>query len=166
MFNNKNKKIAIFSIGISASGKTFWAKDYIKTVNPRFFIVSRDDIRASLCLNKVLDWSKWDWKKEKEVTVIQNSLIENLHMNETCDGIIIADTNLSIHAIKLAKNCKEIGYEVQYKEFDISIKEAIDRDAKRGILCVGESVIRQQHQKWTEYKTQDFFAKSGFEAYK
>jgi len=164
MSEQHRQKTAIFCIGISGSGKTTWAKQFILD-NPRYVIISRDDIRASMCKGGILDWSSWNWKWEKDVTKTQLALSECYSFNQDLDGIIIADTNLSRKALALALKCKSLGYQIQYKEFDLSLEECIVRDSFRGKLCVGESVIRQQYSGWLEYKSKDWFMESGYSVF-
>lgn len=147
---------AIMCIGVSASGKTTWAKDFVSK-NPNWVIICRDDIRTALMGGK-LDWSKWNWKREDEVTKAQENMILEAKKNK--QSVIIADTNLPVvkngkvafsNGDKLANKLALFGFKVSWKEFDISLDEAIERDKNRP-SAVGESVIRNQYEKWLAYK--------------
>jgi len=147
---------AILTIGVSASGKTTWANSFVKE-NPDWVIICRDDIRTTLMGGK-LDWSKWNWKREDEVTKIQEQMILDAKKNKK--NVIIADTNLPVvkngkiafsNGDKLANKLGLFGFEVSWKEFDISLDEAIKRDQNRA-ASVGEAVIRSQYEKWLAYK--------------
>ena len=147
---------AIFTIGVSASGKTTWAKSLVES-NPDWVIICRDDIRTMLMGGK-LDWSKWDWRREDEVSRIQWNWI--LDAKAHCLNVIIADTNLPSvkngkvvfsHAEKLAEKMQRFGFQISWKEFDVTLEEAIERDKKRE-GSVGEDVIRRQYKSWMAYK--------------
>ena len=70
-------------------------------------------------------------------------------VSQTNKNIVISDTNLNTkYRNILIENLKELGYDVEIKEFDISWKEACRRDSLRkngvgadlglNILCVGD----------------------------
>lgn len=138
---------AIVTVGVSASGKTTWAKS-----QKGFQIVSRDDIRAELQdrAGRPVDWAKWSFKREDEVTAIQEERIKAAaHAKQ---NIIIADTNLSERTRKsVVALLERLGYDVEMKEFDVDITVAWKRDAARE-GGVGHQVIYEQYQKWLEYK--------------
>lgn len=147
---------AILTIGVSASGKSTWARDFVSK-NPGWVIVCRDDVRTEMLGGK-LDWSRWNWRREDEVTRTCERLILEAKKNRL--NLIIADTNLpsvkngvvNNHLrVKLVNKLEMLGYNVTLKEFDISLDEAIKRDYNRD-CSVGESVIRQQYEKWLAYK--------------
>lgn len=152
-------KKAILTIGVSASGKTNWAEKWVESQNnitsesdpdmfPRWVNINRDDIRFSLL--GVRDWSKWNWKREKDVTAIQEGLIEKA-VEDGCN-IVISDTNLTEKYRESRINQLEsLGYEVELKEFDVSFEEACKRDALRS-NGVGYSVIAKQLEQWEQYK--------------
>lgn len=138
---------AYVTVGVSASGKTTWAKTQTK-----FQTISRDDIRAKLQdrEGRSVDWSKWSFRREDEVSKIQEDQIKTAAHNKI--DIIIADTNLSArtrdHVINLLSR---VGYDVEIKEFDVDLTVAWKRDAGRE-GGVGHQVIYEQYQKWLEYK--------------
>lgn len=136
---------AIVTIGVSASGKTTWAES-----QKGFHIVSRDNIRR-----EILDdegkisfsenlWSKWNFKREKEVTQIYWDKIESLSNNGR--DVILADTNLNpSRREEMKRRLESLGYEVEFKQFDIDYETAVKRDLNRRD-SVGASVI------WKQYK--------------
>lgn len=137
---------AIITIGVSASGKTTWAKQFVSE-NMDWVIVCRDDIRTEL-MGGVLAWEKWDWKREKEVTRIQQARF--LEAKIAKKNLIVADTNLT-KVESLESYLTNLGFEVQRKEFPVSLAEAIRRDSLRQ-ASVSAKVIEMQFQKWMEYK--------------
>lgn len=142
---------AIITVGISASGKTTWAKEQTD-----YRIVCRDDIRRSILEQRFGRplavgelWGKWKWRDEDQVTAMVQELISSY----AADGqnIIIADTNLVPKYRTLTANrLTELGYEVEIKTFPITFEEAVKRDNARPD-GVGHSVIMKQ---WMQFNAE------------
>lgn len=136
---------AVITVGISASGKTTWAKEQ-DAVD-----INRDWIR----FNVVCPGSSWkDYKftnaREKEVTKIQREMLQQAFYDDR--DVIISDTNLNPNTMDMWKQLlKDFEYEVEIKEFPITLEEAYKRDSLRA-NGVGQNVIYSQYQKWLEYK--------------
>lgn len=159
------KKI-IFTIGISASGKTTWAYEQFDRAAPgTMAIVCRDDIRHSIAEFRCQDkgytrkkattnlWKVWNWKWEKDVTEQWWDMFDHFAKDEKCQTIICADTNLNRGRLDMMKQEITKSYGItDFEEimFDISIEEAWKRDAARPD-GVGHDVIMKQ---WLQY--QDF----------
>jgi len=138
---------AVVTIGISASGKSTFAREWAKKNNA--VITNRDDLRFSLTGAK--DWSEYKFNKhtEKLITSIQHDTI-NLAAVAKKD-IIVADTNLNkTYRDKLIELLTTLGYEVEIKTFPITLEEAWKRDSLRA-NGVGHHVIYRQYQQWLEY---------------
>jgi predicted kinase len=152
---------AIITIGISCSGKTTWANEY-SILNPTYYVISRDDIRRKIQQengivvgNSGVNWSKWKWSDEKLVTEEFWKIIDNIVTLRDDffiePNIIIADTNLNSHYRKLLiEKLFDVGFNVEIKEFDVSIEDAWKRDAVRE-NGVGHSVIAKQYNQWLDY---------------
>ena len=138
----------IITVGISASGKTTWAKNsnISNCIN-----INRDDIRFNI-VAPGSDWStykKHNKSNESKVTQIELAIAKNAVSNKS--NIIISNTNLSKKTRAFWHEfAKEHHYEFEIKEFDIDVEEAIKRDRLRP-NSVGEQVIRGQYTKWLEY---------------
>ena len=142
---------AIITVGISASGKSTWATEKMIESGSRWFITCRDDLRWTV--SGVIGWKdyKFNKKTEKEVTELQEAQIKFLATDK--HDIIIADTNLNPKTRnRLIDLCTSLGYEVEIKEFPITLEEAWKRDQFRGVFSVGRDVIYKQWQQWLEYK--------------
>ena len=159
--------LAIITIGISASGKSTFAKEWVKEDPNGRVEINRDTIRKDLFENdkgvpngKTFEWANWHWKREKEVTSVAEQLIA--HHGFVGRDIIISDTNLNADRNMILKGKLEaIGYEVEFKEFPISIEEAWARDAKRE-NGVGHSVIAKQYEQYmTAYSIARYTPKKG-----
>lgn len=136
---------AILTVGVSASGKTTWAEQFVKE-NDGWVNINRDDIRFAILGER--DWSKWNWKNEKRVTGVQEQLIFDAVMEEK--DIIISDTNLNKKfREQMIQKLEEKGYNVTLKMFPVSFEEAVKRDTQRA-NGVGYSVIAKQYEQWEE----------------
>lgn len=139
---------AIVTIGVSGSGKSTWAENEVDGV-----VINRDDTRWKI--TGKLGWNgdrayKFHSAVEDQVT------LENYKQMEFCASqgldIIIADTNLNPKTRnKLIRQCEELGYEVEIKEFPISYQEALRRNKEREIFAVDEAVIYKQWEQWCKY---------------
>lgn len=136
---------AVITVGISASGKTYWTSQQ-KAVD-----VNRDWIRFNV-ISPGSDWStyKFNKSKENEVTKIQEQMVMDAHGKG--QDVIISDTNINpTTRNKWTVLLTELGYEVEIKEFPITLEQAYKRDSLR-TNGVGQNVIYSQYQKWLEYK--------------
>jgi predicted kinase len=146
---------ATICVGISASGKTFWAEQEQKR-NPYIDVVCRDYVREEMIQanfpaeqytgRQGVQWDLWNWKDEPLVT-------------EQCDlkiakaadfglDLIIADTNLDkVRRDALIDKLTGLGYQVDIKLFPISLEEAFKRDARRP-NGVGMKVIAEQYERF------------------
>lgn len=125
--------------GIPASGKSTFAKQWVEESSKTRIIVNRDSIRRGLGVY-------WIPSREELVSDIEYSIV-NCGMEHDYD-ICLDSTNLNPNYLNqwliLADN---YGYEVEYKNFDISLKEALERDKNRE-FPVGEKVINQFYNKY------------------
>lgn len=129
----------IITVGIPASGKTYWSNAYVKD-HPDTVISCRDDIRA------VHDLPYGKPEVERYITTLQR-----VQINEALlDGhdVIVADTNLvNRFRQELITFSHRLGADVQTKLFPIELDEAIRRDAQR-TAPVGEAVVRRFYTLW------------------
>lgn len=143
---------AILTIGIPASGKTTWAKEYTQK-NPNTININRDDIRAHLFKDPKTGKFSWDTykftrAKEQKVSETQEYLIQEARENQK--DIIISDTNINKKfREKLKEKLTNMGFDVQEKLFRISFEEALKRDNKRE-NGVGYSVIMRMLENFNE----------------
>lgn len=136
---------ATITIGISASGKTTWAKK--EAIQTGAFNLNRDDLRFSLTGHD--DWSTYKFTKvvENAITDIQFEAAKIAFAAGR--DVILSDTNLNPHTRKdWVRKFNTIGFDVEIKVFDIPVEEAIRRDSLRP-KSVGEDVIRSQYEKFT-----------------
>ena len=135
----------IFTRGMPASGKSTWAKQFVKD-NQDYKRINRDSIRHMLSNYTFDDKNETLVTKIERETIFQliqegyNLVIDNMNLNDKnyddlCDFIIsvVGDSNL-------------VDFEV--KEFPISLTEAIERDKNRPD-SLGESVLKKV---WRTYE--------------
>lgn len=140
---------AVITVGVSASGKTTWARQRAKETGA--LITNRDDIRFSL--TGACGWHEYRFNRRVEaiITGVQWRILESNAATIRRD-IIIADTNL--HAGRrqgLIQRCEALGYKVVVMPFPIALDHAIRRDSMRGLMRVGAAVIEQQFKQYTEF---------------
>lgn len=127
-------------IGLPASGKSTFCKEFIH-FNPEYRRVNKDSIR------EMLNFSDWSPLNEKLVQHVRDCIIhEIIRMGFS---VIIDDTNLQVIHHKTFNEIAELyGIEIEYKYFDVSVRDCIERDSRReGKARVGESVI---HRLWND----------------
>ncbi len=139
--------LAYITVGISASGKSTFAKYLVDTCG--FTEVNRDWIRFNV-VQPGANWSNYKWKNEKEVTRIHGQMI----MDAFGSGkdIVVSDTNLNAdRRNQLVQHLTDLGYKVKLEVFDIKREEATKRDNLRA-NGVGESVIYKQNLQMLDFK--------------
>ena len=135
----KSLKILIL-IGIPASGKSTWSKEYALR-NADYVRVNRDDFRhmlknASLCENKIEDMIT-----ELVEKTIESSLSKRLN-------VIVDNTNLKGKYLDAIIERFKYQADIDFRLFDISPAKAIERDKERENK-VGEGVIKKM---FNDYK--------------
>lgn len=148
---------AIICVGISASGKSTFAKEL---VNEGWLDVNRDDIRFNCFCDGVRDWDLYKFTKDKEnrVTQVQESMVDAAHM--VGQNVIISDTNINDKTRNFWINrLTGLGYNVEVKYFDIDLIEALQRDAKRH-NGVGYKVITDQYRRYMKLRHGDNYHKN------
>lgn len=138
---------AFITVGISASGKSTWAREYAQKHGA--IITNRDDIRFSLA--GATNWSEYKFNNtiENMVTCIQQETVEwaAAYGRE----VIVADTNLKpVHRNAWVNKLDRMGYEVEEVLFVVSLAEAIRRDAARP-NSVGRDVLYKQWGQWNDF---------------
>jgi len=133
-------KKAILTKGLIASGKSSWAKQFVKD-NKDYMRLSRDDFRH------MLDSYSYSDETEAVVTRMMNACLADLIDRDK--NIIIDEQHLNEKFLN-ARIAQLEGrrYEVEVKEFPITLGEAIERDSKRE-FSIGAGVIKKT---WRMYE--------------
>lgn len=145
----------IICVGISGSGKSTWSTNYIRE-NPNTLRINRDDIR------KTLVGSLDGYYQRKDLNRIEchiNGLEEDFFNSiiGLDKSIIIDNTNLKQSYlnrwIQLSQNTN---YHIEYKLFDISLEEAVERviirDVPEGKSNFDISYITKQIEQYKSIK--------------
>ena len=125
--------------GIPASGKSTWAKQWVEEDPKTRVIVNRDSIRRGLGVY-------WVPSRETLVSSIEeHSVYEALDMGY---NVCLDATNLNLKFLeKWVEIAELLNVPIEYKKFDISLEEALERDKNRE-FPVGEKVINQFYNKY------------------
>lgn len=128
--------------GCPCSGKTTWAKEYLKDHEAVY--INRDSIRCEL------NGGKYTLKKEDEVTAIESyRVIEGLDKGS---DVIVDATNLNPKTIKKWQRLADLkGAEIDFKEFYVPIEEAMKRSKARkavGGLYISKQVMTGFYKKY------------------
>ena len=126
-------------VGIPASGKSTFAKQWVEEDPKTRVIVNRDSIRRGLGVY---------WVPSREGLV---SDIEYCYVKSAMDwnyDVCIDATNLNPNYLSQWVNLAiDEKYTIEYKKFDISLEEALERDKNRE-FSVGEKVIVGFYNKY------------------
>lgn len=136
MMKKNNLKITIL-IGVPASGKSTWSKDYIRN-NADTVRVNRDDFRLMLKSAQMTEP-----KIEDMITTLVDATITQSLLRKC--NVLVDATNLKVGYIKSFVEKFKYSADIDYRVFDISIEKALERDAKRE-ATVGEAVIKKMYK--------------------
>lgn len=134
----KNLKITIL-IGIPASGKSTWSKDYIRN-NADTVRVNRDDFRLMLKSAQMTEP-----KIEDMITTLVDATITQSLLRKC--NVLVDATNLKVGYIKSFIEKFKYSADIDYRVFDISLEKALERDTKRE-ATVGEAVIKKLYKDY------------------
>lgn len=127
--------------GIPASGKSTWARQWVEKDPSNRIVVNRDSIRRMLGIY-------WVPSREDLVTDIEDFSVECALLKKY--DVCIDATNLNKKSInrwiKVAEDCNS---EIEFKKFDISLEDALERDKNRG-FPVGEKVIKDFYNRYEQ----------------
>lgn len=137
----------ILAIGIPASGKSTWSKEFVRR-NNEYVRVCRDDYRLMLSQSQMLDP-----KGERLVTQLVETAISNAINFKF--NVIVDQTNVNIKYLnEMVDFCQNLA-DVEFKIFDVPVDLAIERDAKREAK-VGEEVIRKMYKNYLNLYDSNF----------
>lgn len=135
---------AVITVGISASGKT----TYAKSLDNGWVNINRDDLRFAI--TGANGWGEYKFNKsvEEMVTNLQVQMVKQAR--DAGKNIVISDTNLNFKTrTGWGDRLKHLGYKVEVKHFTVKLEEAWKRDTMRA-FGVGREVIYNQWLKYNE----------------
>lgn len=134
------KKVIILK-GLPASGKSTWAKNFVKN-NKGYARVNKDDLRK-MAHNEI--WSKTN---ERVIVEMRNAIVN--HLLSINVNIIVDDTNfIKDHEEAITRIAQQWQADVEVKFFDVALEECLTRNAARtGNDKVPENVIIDMYNKF------------------
>lgn len=140
---------AIITIGIPCSGKSTWAENFCTKNN--FVEINRDNIRMDMFNLERYDDYKFSKDREKRVTKKARELMEACARFES--DLVVSDTGLNKGRREdLQVFLETLGYDVEYKVFDIEFFDALKRNDKRTDKTIPRSVMYDMYRHYMEYK--------------
>jgi len=156
---------AIVLVGIPGCGKSTYA-GMLKSLYGHE-IVERDWIRLEMMKEKGLqpksdtrvDFTKWNWIWEKDVTDKQYALIETYGKQNK--SLVLSDTNLKYRE-SLVKFLEKLGYQVKVEYLYTQLHVCLQRDAERD-YPVSIDPIKRMHEDFMKQLQKEFpFEKESF----
>jgi predicted kinase len=147
-----NKPTISVLVGVSGSGKTTYATDFINK-NKNWVRVNRDDIRRQILGELTQDYYKNPKfsETEKHITVIHDEQIRYWILQGV--NVIVDNTHLKDSYIKHYHNEFSHLADVKFKIFNISAQDCKERVVLReGHMAVDTSYIDRQHKEFQKAK--------------
>lgn len=128
--------------GIPASGKTFWAKQWVLEDPEHRVRFNNDDIRNML-------GKYWVPSREPMVAAMKDSFVEEAILLRL--DMVVDNTNLNNKEIEYWKNWANLhNYDLEYKDFfDTPLSVCIERDKTRDVQ-VSEKIIRNFYNNYKD----------------
>ena len=136
-----NKQEIILLKGLPASGKSTWAKDFVKH-HPEYVRVNKDDIREL--------YGNPKFSKSTERIVLDTEKFLGRNALDLGKSLIVDDTNFNPKHSQFWK-LVALTRDIEYSEinFDTPLEECIKRDSERQ-KSVGKHVIMQMYKNYIE----------------
>jgi len=156
---------AIVLVGIPGCGKSTYA-GMLKDIYG-YEIIERDQIRLEMMKEKGLqpmtdvrvDFTKWDWNLEKDVTDKQYGLIEE-HRKQN-KSLVLSDTNLKYRE-SLIQFLEKLGYQVKVQYLYTPLHVCLQRDSERDYPVSIDPIMRL-HEEFMKQLQKEFpFEKESF----
>jgi len=136
----KNKEVKL-CVGIPASGKSTWGKEFVAKNVAEWVRICRDDYRYMM---KNVGWC--DFKVEQMITkLVNDAIVTSLNSGF---NVLVDQTNVKEKYLNDFVNFLEDKADVTFQIFDIDLKTALERDANRE-RSVGEDVVKRM---FNDYK--------------
>ncbi len=147
-------------IGISGSGKSTWAGQFVQA-NPTYLRLNRDDLRRSLLAVPLSQYWTWETAAKNRIERLVTILFDTAFGAALAHGwdLVLDNTHLNrTYLTELLRVVKAYStparpVTVTYRLVDTPLQTAIDRDRPRPD-GVGEAVIREQHRRLQSLKKQ------------
>lgn len=130
----------ILTRGIPASGKSTWAKAWVQEDPEKRVRVNRDELRRMLFGATEL---KLAYPQEVQVSEVEKAIAKGAL--EKGKDVVVDATNLRA---RFVQPWFALGYEVEFKDFEVTLSEAIGRNTERG-MPIPDEVIEQFYRDAT-----------------
>lgn len=124
----------ILTRGIPASGKSTWAKAWVREDPENRVRVNRDDLRRMLFGAADL---KLAYPQEVQVSEAEKAIAKSAL--EKGKDVVVDATNLRA---RFVKPWFTLGYDVEFRDFEVTLSEAIGRNTERGMPIPDEVIER------------------------
>jgi predicted kinase len=124
----------ILTRGIQASGKSTWAKRWVRDDPERRVRVNRDDLRAMLF---AADGTLLSWRQEQQVTEVERAIAKTA-LDKGKDVVVDA---MNLRA-KWVKQWATLGYPIEFRDFPIQLEDALAMNADRDRPIPEEAIIK------------------------
>lgn len=137
----------IMTIGIPASGKSTWSREYIKESEERWHLSERDEIRRKYFTEGTYNLNNYKFSNAKEDQVTKLQYEEISAQLSVGFSVIVADTNLNPNTRnKLEQIASEFNITPEYKVLDTLLAECVKRNAKRSETVPESFLIKKERQ--------------------
>lgn len=135
--------IVIMTKGLPASGKSTWARQWVKE-RPGRVRINRDDLRMMMQgATKQLGTGCESLVLAASLNILENAL-------RLGRDVVLDNTNLNPQTVKqFTEVCERHGARVEWKVFSTSLEECIERDSQREQPVGAETILTmwRKHQK-------------------
>lgn len=128
----------ILTRGIPASGKSTWAKAWVQEDPQNRVRVNRDDLRRMLYGGTE---TLLTWHQEQNVSAVEKA-IAKVALDKGKDVVVDA---MNLRA-KWVREWLALGYPVEFRDFEVGLEEALDRNELRGAPLPGDVIIKSYHR--------------------
>ena len=143
----KNKEVRL-CIGIPASGKSTWGKEFVAKNVAEWVCISRDSFRYML---KNVGWC--DFKVEQMITkLVNDAIVTSLNSGF---NVLVDQTNVKAKYLNDFISFLEDKADVTFQIFDITLKTALERDANRE-RAVGKDVVERMFKDYSNLFQSNF----------
>ena len=143
----KNKEVKL-TVGIPASGKSTWGKEFVAKSVAEWVRICRDDYRYMM---KNVGWC--DFKVEQMITkLVNDAIVTSLNSGF---NVLVDQTNVKAKYLNDFISFLEDKADVTFQIFDIDLKTALERDENRE-RAVGKDVVERMFKEYSNLFQSNF----------
>lgn len=155
---------AIFTIGVSGSGKSTWAlerqKEFAVVQNEPCIIIERDEFRKQFVEHSIPEYDRdkhslWQFYKFSKSNEAEINLMIEKEIGTAIDieaHIIFANTNLNRNKLNTdIDKMKALGFDIEIHSMIVPFETAVKQDLHR-LNSVGRDFIEKQWLQWLDLR--------------